>query len=112
MLRAIIYDRPGRAAAGVILGWSEVHLVLLSAAWLNHTRWLPDNLLIRRSSIPFAYLTHLRVVSEAQVELRGIQLYNVGHCGQFLHTKLIRLLLDLDNIGRLREVCVPLLLIG
>ena len=33
-------------AARVVLRWRQVHLVLVRSPWLDHTRWLSDDLLV------------------------------------------------------------------
>ena len=59
----------------VILGWSQVHLILVCATWLDNTWWFSYDLLVRH--VLTICTTQLRIVGQTQIEFGGVQLDHV-----------------------------------
>lgn len=102
VLRSPIGHRLSRAARVVLRG-RQVHLVLLGTAGLDHTGWLPDNLLVGQGvALDGATgCAELRVIRQPQIELRGIELDDIGDSAEFLRAQIVRLLLVPDDVRRL-----------
>ena len=89
-------DSTSTITARVVLGRRQVHLILVGSSRLDHTRWLPNDLLVGQDlallapsvAIPTC-MAHLRVISEAQIELARVELHHIGRCTQFLSSKSI-----------------------